>query len=132
MNYNIAIEIGRLPGARTMDIEGKNGTRRCVVIPIDNDRGMCTDAFEKFDHKAGGMVWVPLRSAHLNVSALESRDGRFGSHYIKPAFSKEFFKTIAEEDRKNIPIIGNLKPMPSKESGKAPQPKNAIDDGDDW
>lgn len=125
MNYNISIEIDRVPGAKVMEIKD----RRCVVIPIDNDRGMCVDAYEKFDHKLGGMTMVPLKSVRLNLTANESRDVRFGSHYLKPSFSKEFYKTIAEEDRKNIPIIGNLKPMAQREAGKQPDHRtNSIND----
>lgn len=132
MNYNISIELDKLPGARIMDIQGKNGPRRCVVIPIDNARGMLVDAFSTFDHHVGGEVWKALRNAHLNLCALESRDVRFGSHYLKPSFSKEFFKTIAEEDRKNIPIVGNLKPMSPKNQQQAPQQKDSLSDEEDW
>ena len=72
---------------------------------------------------------VPLKSVRLNLTANESRDVRFGSHYLKPSFSKEFYKTIAEEDRKNIPIIGNLKPMAQREAGKQPDHRtNSIND----
>ena len=131
MNYNLSIEIGKIPGARIKDVDGKNGPRTCVVIPIDNERGMCVDAYEKFDHKLGGKVWVPLRSARLNLQVLESRDVRIGTHYVKPSFSREFYRSIAEEDKKNIPIVGNMKEMPS--SGKSEQGSgNRIDNSEDW
>lgn len=131
MNYNLSIEIGKIPGARVKEIEGKNGPRTCVVIPIDNERGMCVDAYEKFDHKLGGMVWLPLRSVRLNLQALESRDVRFGSHYIKPSFSKEFYRNIADEDKKNIPIVGNMKEMPSSRKGEQVN-GSRIGNSEDW
>lgn len=134
MNYNISVELDKLPGARIMDIQGKNGSRRCVVIPIDSARGMLVDSFSSFDHSVGGEVWKPLRNVHLNLCAIESRDVRFGSHYLKPSFSRDFFKTIAEEDRKNIPIVGNLKPMSPKnqQPHQNPQQKDSFSDGEDW
>ena len=55
MNYNISIEIEKVPGAKVMEIKD----RRCVVIPIDNDRGMCVDAYEKFDHHGAAEVGAP-------------------------------------------------------------------------
>lgn len=128
MNYNISIEIDKLPGARIMEIQGKNGPRSCVVIPIDNARGMLVDSYTTFDHSIGGQVWKPLRNLRLNLCALESKDARFGSHYLKPSFSREFFKTIAEGDRRNIPIVGNLKPM----SPKSTQSAESYDDGQNW
>lgn len=128
MNYNISIEIDKLPGARIMEIQGKNGPRSCVVIPIDNARGMLVDSYTTFDHSIGGQVWKPLRNLRLNLCALESKDVRFGSHYLKPSFSREFFKTIAEGDRRNIPIVGNLKPM----SPKSTQSAESYDNGQNW
>ena len=132
MNYNLSIEIGKIPGARIKEIEGKNGARTCVVIPIDNEKGMCVDAYEKFDHRIGARVWVQLRSARLNLQALECRDARFGSHYVKPSFSKEFYQNIAEEDKKNIPIVGNMKEMPSSRKAGERVSESRIDDGEDW
>lgn len=38
-NFNIKIELDRIPGAKIMDIKGDVATRRCIVIPIDNERG---------------------------------------------------------------------------------------------
>lgn len=36
-NFNIKIELDRIPGAKIMDIKGDVATRRCIVIPIDNE-----------------------------------------------------------------------------------------------
>lgn len=32
-NFNIQVDLTKLPGARVMDIQGKKSTRQCVVIP---------------------------------------------------------------------------------------------------
>ena len=44
-NFNISIDLTKLPGARVMDIEGKTMTKRCVVIPIDNHVGTVCDGY---------------------------------------------------------------------------------------
>ena len=135
MNYNLSVEVGKIPGARVMDIQGRTGARACVVIPIDNERGMCVDSYEVFDHKIGGMVWRPLRHARLNLKALECADKRYGStHFLKPSFSREFYQSIAEEDRRNIPIVGNMKEMPtagSRVTGSSANDGN-LGAGEDW
>lgn len=46
-NFNIKIELDRIPGAKIMDIKGDVATRRCIVIPIDNERGTVIDEYKK-------------------------------------------------------------------------------------
>lgn len=54
-NFNIQVDLTKLPGARVMDIQGKKSTRQCVVIPIDNNVGTIADGYlENVTH------WMPL------------------------------------------------------------------------
>ena len=88
-NFNIKIELDRIPGAKIMDIQGDTATRRCVVIPIDNDRGTVVDAYKRFDHSLGGMTTKPLEHVQLLATAYESVNQSFGSsHYVKPQVSR--------------------------------------------
>lgn len=110
-NYNIKIELDKLPGAKIMDIKGETKTRRCVVIPIDNERGTVVDEYTKFDHKSGGVTTKPLAHVQLLVTAYESGNQSYGStHYLKPQVSKEFFERMSEEQVRNLPFIGSLLP----------------------
>lgn len=108
-NYNIRIALTRLKGAKVMDIEGKTCTKRCVVIPIDNEDGTVQDAYEA---KVEGLpTWKPLDDVQLNLTAFEFRDAKFGqSHGIKVSFSRKRMETMKEEELRSMPFIGNLKP----------------------
>lgn len=46
-NFNIKIELDRIPGAKIMDIKGDVATRRCIVIPIDNEPQVSREYFER-------------------------------------------------------------------------------------
>ncbi len=128
-NYNIKIELDRIPGAKVMDIQGETKTRRCVVIPIDNERGTVIDEYRKFDHGVGGMTSRPLAHVQLLATAYESANQSYGStHYIKPQVSKEHFERMSETQVRNLPFIGSLQPWqvsPKKEEEKK-------DNEDNW
>lgn len=118
-NFNIKIELDRIPGAKIMDIKGETATRRCIVIPIDNDRGTVIDEYKKFDHSLGGMTSKPLAHVQLLATAYESANQNYNSsHYIKPQVSKEYFERMSETQVHNLPFIGSLQPWlsnPKKE-----------------
>ena len=108
-NYNIRIALTRLKGAKVMDIEGKTCTKRCVVIPIDNEDGTVQDAYEA---KVEGLpTWKPLDEVQLNLTAFEFREVKFGqSHGIKVSFGRKRMETMKEEELRAMPFIGNMKP----------------------
>lgn len=100
-NLNIDLNLLRFENAFVMDIQGRQVTKRCVCIPIeDNDIFVSKD---EMTQKAKG--------AYVQLTAWESREERFGqTHYIKQSFSKEY-KEAHLEEVKNRPILGNGKPV---------------------
>lgn len=126
-NFNIKIELDRIPGAKIMDIQGDTATRRCVVIPIDNERGTVIDEYKKFDHGLGGMTSKPLEHVQLLATAYESANQNFGSsHYIKPQVSREYFERMSETQVRGLPFIGSLQPW------KVSPKKEEVKDEDNW
>ena len=127
-NFNIKIELDKVPGAKIMDIKGETATRRCVVIPIDNERGTVIDEYKKFDHGLGAMTSKPLAHVQLLATAYESANQSFNSsHYINPQVSREYFERMSETQVKNLPFIGSLQPWqinPKKDERK--------NDEDNW
>lgn len=110
-NFNIRIDLDKIPGAKVMDIKGETQTRRCVVIPIDNARGTVVDEYTKFDNNLGAVTTRPLAHVQLLATAYESASQGFGStHYIKPQVSKECFERMTEEQTRALPFIGSLRP----------------------
>lgn len=108
-NYNIKIALTKLKGAKVMEIEGKTCKRLCVVIPIDNQEGTIVDSYES---KKDGLPTIkPLDDVQLNLTAFEFREKKFGqTHGIKASFSKKRMESMAEDELRQMPFIGNLKP----------------------
>lgn len=111
-NYNIKIALDKLKGAKIMDIEGKTCTRRCVVIPIDNDEGTVVDSYEgKID---GLPTMKPLDNVQLHLTAFEFREKKYGqTHGIKASFSRKRLERMTEEQLRSMPFVGNMKPWSS-------------------
>lgn len=126
-NFNIKIELDRIPGAKIMDIKGDVATRRCIVIPIDNERGTVIDEYKKFDSGLGAMTSRPLEHVQLLATAYESPNQSFGSsHYIKPYVSKEYFERMSETQVRGLPFIGSLQPW------KIAPKKEEVKDENNW
>lgn len=122
-NIDIIItEASSIPGARVMDITRGDQTRRCLVIPIDNNIGTCIDAYKRKDGKTGLDTWQFLDDIQLHFSGLAYRSVKNGrTHGIKPKISKEMLETMTEEQVYNIPWVGSVriwKPDAVKEDNK--------------
>lgn len=124
-NFNIKIELDKIPGAKIMDIKGEMTTRKCIVIPIDNERGTVIDEYKKFNHELGGITSKPLAHVQLLATAYESTNQSFNSsHYIKPQVSKEYFERMSETQVYNLPFIGQLQPWQASKKEKKQQQQN--------
>ena len=109
-NFNISIDLTKLPGARVKDIEGNKSTRKCVVIPIDNTKGTICDGYMHMDQE-GVQTWRPFKDVKLNLTAIEHRQKNHGiSHGIKPSFNREVKEKMTEDQIYNIPWLGTVKP----------------------
>lgn len=108
-NYNLRLALTKIKGAKVMDVEGKTCTKRCIVIPIDNNEGTVVDSYEgKYE---GILTWKPLSDVYLNLSAFEFKEKRYGqSHGLKVQFSKRRLESMSEEELRSMPFIGNMKP----------------------
>lgn len=118
-NFNIEIDLLKLKGAKVQDIRGRSETRRCIVIPIDNETGTVKDSYYTRNER-GELITVPLESVTLRLTAFELRDkSRGNSHLIKPAFSRQVNELMTDKQRRQIPFIGAIMPWaPSSEGEK--------------
>ena len=114
-NYNLRIALTKIKGAKVMEIEGKTCTKKCVVIPIDNEEGTVQDCYES---KIDGMPTTkPLNDVQLNLTAFEFAEKKYGqTHGLKASFSRKRMERMTEEELRSMPFVGNLKPW------------NAVDD----
>ena len=92
-NISIKTDLLKLQGATRMDINGKNGPVKCLVIPIelanlyDGEKGVYLD-----------QTAIPLTNP---------REGSKDTHLVKQSFGKEKFAAMSEDEKKAIPIMGN-------------------------
>lgn len=108
-NYNLRIALTKIKGAKVMEIEGRTCTKKCVVIPIDNEEGTIVDAYEgKID---GIPSWKPLDDVQLNLTAFEFKEKKYGqTHGVKAQFSRRRMEKMTEDQLRSMPFVGNMKP----------------------
>ena len=97
MNYNVKIDLKKLEKVAVMNIQGKNGLIKCVVIPVEENNIFVSE-------KANGGIYLDLKAS-------EVREMRFGqSHILKRTVGKEAYSKMTKEEIINMPIVGSLSP----------------------
>lgn len=117
-NFNIQVDLTKLPGARVMDIQGNKSTRQCVVIPIDNHVGTIADGYLAKDPQTGLPTTKFFSEVKLSMVAIEYKQKKHGiSHGLKPSFSQEYQERMTEDQLYNTPWLGTVKPwaIPAEE-----------------
>lgn len=101
MNFNAKLNLMKLSRAGIMQIQGRGEVLRCLVIPVEeNHIFVSTDA----DNRP--------KAAYLDLSAWEMQNPKYDeTHMIKQSLSKDVRDSMSEEQRKNMPILGGMKPM---------------------
>ena len=109
-NFNIQVDLTKLQGARVMDIQGNKSTRQCVVIPIDNKVGTIADGY--LAQTPDGLLTTKYFSeVKLSMVAIEYKQKKHGiSHGLKPSFSQQYQERMTEDQLRNTPWIGTVKP----------------------
>lgn len=97
-NFKIKLNLTQINGAFVTDLRGNSATKKCVCIPIDD----------------AGIYYVPEKgNAYLDLVAwqvrtpLQSGD----THLIKPSLTKEQSQLMSQEQKAQIPTVGNLHPF---------------------
>lgn len=95
MNYSIKIDLLKLSGACVRDLQGKTATKRCVIIPVDDND-----------------IFVGKRGCYLDITAFEMTNPQYGeTHLLKKDIPKAKRDAMSEEERRATPILGGLKPL---------------------
>ncbi len=88
-NYSLNLNLVKLPGAQY--VKREDG-RVCIAIPTST-------------------LFVTEKGCYLNLAIWEQANQQYSSHLVKQSFSKEYNAKLTDEQRRAIPIIGNMKPM---------------------
>lgn len=94
MNYQLKIDIKKLNKAFVYPIQGKSATLECVCIPVS----------EFYPGKNGEL--------YCNLQITEKKQvGQYNdTHFAKQSLEKASYNALSEDQKKNIPIIGNMEP----------------------
>lgn len=111
-NYNIRLDMKKLPASGVVNIKGKDGKpHKCIVIDID--------AAHLF-HSEKGAVYIDL-------VAWENRDGlsQYGdTHVVKQSLPKAVRESLAqlpqEQREAQTRILGNMRPSTESQTNTPP------------
>jgi hypothetical protein len=113
-NLNINLNLKTLKNTAIVHLKGKTATKQCIAIPIsDND------------------LFIGEKGIYLSLSAWENsnlRDGK--THLVKQSFSKKVRDAMTDEERRSLPILGDVKPFEAK-SGSVKSEATVTPDDDD-
>lgn len=110
-NFKIKIDLLKLSGAFIQNLKGKTTTKRCVIIPVDDNDG----------------IYVGEKGCYLNAVAFELREPRYtDTHFIKADLTKERRESMTEDERNAVPILGGLHAI---EAQRAQEPAAAPNTG---
>lgn len=100
-DFNGKLNLLKLKRAGIMQIQGRTGVLRCLVIPVeDNNIFVTTD---ENNHP---------KTAYIDLTAWELKNPKYDeTHMIKQSLPKEVREKMTDEEKKAIPILGGLKPV---------------------
>lgn len=101
-NFQGKFDFLKLKNACVISVKGKTGAKKGIFIPVDdNSIFVSTDENNK------------AKSAYLDFAAFETKQpGKFGdTHMIKQSIGKDARSKMSDEEKRAIPILGNMKPM---------------------
>lgn len=117
-NYGVKIDLLRLKSACRVTIPGKTSRKRGIFIPFE-------DNSELYDGEKG---------VYLNLTVVEMKQpGQWGdTHIVKGNKQEDEYKAMSDEERKALPILGQMRPLERKTVQQpAPQVAATTDDDDD-
>lgn len=113
-NFQGKLDFLKFKNSCVISVKGKTGEKKGVFVPIeDNNLFVSTDE----NNKAKG--------AYFNFAVFENKQvGKYGdTHMIKQGIDKDTRSKMSDEEKRAIPILGNMKPM---ELQNASVPQNDI------
>ena len=95
-DYSLKVRLTQLTGAFVKDLTGRTATKKCIIIPVDDNPCM----------------YVGEKDVYLNIAAFATDNQQYGdTHMVKPDLPKEVRERMTEDERRNQPILGNMRPM---------------------
>lgn len=99
-NIGIKINLQALNGAFLKNLTGRTATKRCLIIPVDDNPSM----------------FIGEKGTYLNLVGVEVKNPQYGdTHLLKGDLPKEVYEAMTDEQRNAQPILGNVRPIAPKQ-----------------
>lgn len=110
MNYNLKIDIKKLNRSFVHAIQGKTEKVECLCIPVT-----------EFYRGKNGELYCTFGITEKQTV------GTYGdTHFAKQQLEKDSYNKLTDEQKKNIPIIGNMQPSKFGNTPKTEQVQDAV------
>ena len=95
-DYSMRVNLAQLAGAFVKDLTGRTATKKCIIIPVQDNPCM----------------FVGEKGVYLNITAFANDNPQYGdTHMLKPNIPKEVREQMTDEQRRQQPILGNMRPL---------------------
>ena len=112
-DYAMKVNLTQLTGTFLKELTGRTATKRCIIIPVDDNPSM----------------YVGEKGVYLNIAAFANENPQYGdTHMLKPNLPKEVREQMTDEQRRQQPILGNMRPLRQEmQSQGAPMQEENLD-----
>lgn len=95
-DYSMRVNLAQLAGAFVKDLTGRTTTKKCIIIPVQDNPCM----------------FVGEKGVYLNITAFANDNPQYGdTHMLKPNLPKDVREQMTDEQRRQQPILGNMRPL---------------------
>lgn len=122
MNFTGKQNLLKFKNSCVVTIKGNNSIKKGIFIPIeDNHIFITSDDSQK------------AKGAYIDFIAWESQGSQYGdTHSLRQSLSKELRSKMTDEQLKEVPYIGNMKPYELQNSAdQVNAPQLGVDPNDD-
>lgn len=98
-NFGIKINLQKMQNAFLRVFKGKTTTKRCIVIPIEDNPA----------------IFLGEKGCYLNLTAVGVENPQYkDTHFLRGDIPNEVYQKMTEEQRRSFPILGNMRPIVPK------------------
>ena len=115
-NFSLKVNLLKLRNTVVAMVPGRRETKRCVIVPVDDNH-----------------LFVGEKGVYLDLSGIEMRERRFDdTHVLKQNLPREVYQGMSDEERREMPIVGTMRPMVTERREVEVSGTARVDAGEDW
>lgn len=102
-NFSIKLNLAKLENVGIANLTGNSGEKKCIVIPIEDNK-----------------IFVSDKGIYLDLLAIATAKSPYGdTHFLKRSLSKEEREKERETGERIGKILGNMKPFTEFDTSSA-------------